>query len=259
VILDASEFRDFAHKSRLDALDPRCRVICAFSCALVIASLRDAAALAAASILPLILLFFDGKLGLSCLAGRLLSANKISILVILFLPVAYPGERIFYLFSAKGLAAALLVIWKLNLISVVLLKMAASMGMTRISGAMEGLGVPLKLRVLLLLTMRYIFLLAERVATMGRAVDLRAGRGGNRGVSAYRAFAYMLGTTLIHSSDRAERAALAIGCRGGISGFSGLVGHRWTWRESSFCLIFLLYSALVIAISLSQTGTALPI
>jgi cobalt/nickel transport system permease protein len=250
---------DFVRASRLDALDPRCRMICAFSFALAAASLHDALALTAASVLPLLLLCLDGKRGLSYIAPRLLSVNKISILVILFLPVTYPGERIFYIFSAKGLETALFVIWKLNLISVVLLKMAVSMGITQMGGAMEGLCVPLKLRTLLLLTMRYIFLLSERVATMSRAVDLRMGEGGNRGISAYRAFAYMVGTTLIHSSDRAERAALAIGCRGGISGFSGLAKSRWTWRESSFCLIFLLYSALMIAVSLSQNAPLMTI
>jgi energy-coupling factor transporter transmembrane protein EcfT len=252
---------DFAHVSRLDALDPRCRAICAFICAIAIASLSDAAALLAASALPLLLLCVDGKRGLPFLAPRLREINKISVPVALFLALTYPGERFFYLFSAKGLVMALFVIWKLNLISVVLLRMAASMGITRINGAMEGLGFPLKLRALLLLTTRYIFLLADRVAAMSRAVSLRTGKdGGNRGVSGCRAYAYMIGTTLIHSSDRAERAALAIGCRGGMSGFSSAApASRWTWKESYACLLFFLYSALLIAISLSQSGTVMPV
>ena len=125
---------------------------------------------------------------------------------------------------------------------------------------MEGLGFPLKLRVLLLLTMRYVFLLALRVAAMSMAVNLRMGKGGgSRCVSGYRAYAYMIGTTLIHSSDRAERAALAIGCRGGMSGFASAAQSRWTWKESYACLLFFIYSALLIAISLSHAGAAMPL
>ncbi|MDR1514841.1 MAG: hypothetical protein LBS45_04035 [Synergistaceae bacterium] len=252
ILSDLHTCRDFENESRLDALDARCRVICAFAFAFLLASLRDIVSLSVGSVLPLLLLCVDGKRGFTLIARRLLSMNKISVLVVLFLPITYPGERVFYLFSEKGLFISFLIVWKLNVISVVLLKMVTSMGIARINGALEGLGFPLKLRTLLLLTARCIFLLSERFGTMCRAVDLRMGNSG--GISGCRAFAYMVGTTLIHSSDRAERTVLAIGCRGGISGFSGLAESRWTWRESSFCLLFLINSALLILVSHSQTG-----
>jgi hypothetical protein len=235
-------------ESRLDILDARCRVLCAFFLAFFLASLRDTASLLAGSALPLILLCIDGKRGLERVAVRLLYLNRVSVFVILFLPLTYPGERIFYLFSEKGLFMSFIIIWKLNLISSVLLKLVASMGMTRVSSALEGLGMPLKLRSLLLLTTRCVFLRSERFSTMCRAVDLRTRDASCLFVC--RAFACMVGTTLIHSSDRAERAVLAIGCRGGISGFSGLAAHRWTWMESSFCLLFIINAAFILMASL---------
>jgi energy-coupling factor transporter transmembrane protein EcfT len=239
---------DFEHESRLDILDSRCRVLCAFVSAFLLASLRDTASLLAGSIMPLLLLCLDGKQRLGYIAKRLLRVNMASVLVVLSLPITYPGERVFYLFSGEGLFISLIIIWKLNAISIVLFKMVAAMGMARVGGAMEGLGFPLKLRSLLLLTMRCVFLLAERFSAMCRAVGLRAGEAS--GLSAYRAFAYMVGTTLIHSSDRAERAVMAVGLRGGISGFAGLAEPRWTWRESTACILFLINSALVLAVSL---------
>ncbi|MDR0647742.1 MAG: energy-coupling factor transporter transmembrane protein EcfT [Synergistaceae bacterium] len=239
---------DAGSESRLDALDARCRVVCAFFTAFLLASLRDTASLLAASLLPAMLLCVDGLRGAEDLARRLLPLNGVSVLVVLFLPLTYPGERVFYLFSERGLFMSFIIIWKLNLISAVLLKLVASMGMTRLSGALEGLGVPLKLRSLLLLTTRCVFLLGERFSTICRALDLRAGDAS--GFPVCRAFAYMVGTTLIHSSDRAERSVLAIGCRGGLSGFAGLASSRWTWREPAFCLLFVINSAFILMASL---------
>jgi energy-coupling factor transporter transmembrane protein EcfT len=246
----AGIFEECVSKSRFDAFDPRCRVICAFCAALSIAALSGVHALAAGSVLPFFLLCIDGRSGFSRLAHMLSRVNKVSVFILIFLPLTYPGDRVLVFFSADGARAALIIIWKLNILSTVLLKMAASMGMTRINGALEALRFPLKLRILLLLTMRYIFLLADRMAAMGRAICLRSPE--MKSVQAYKAFACMVGTTLVHSADRAERAALAMGCRGGLAGFSQSSGHRWTWKESMLCVVFFLNSACLAVISSAQ-------
>jgi cobalt/nickel transport system permease protein len=180
----------------------------------------------------------------------LAGVNKVSVLVLFFLPLTYPGDRVLVFFSADGMKMAILIIWKLNIISIPLLKMAASMGITGINDALAALHFPVKLRMLLLLTMRYVFLLADRMATMGRALCLRSPR--MKGMQTYKAYACMVGTTLVHSSDRAERAALAIGCRGGMSGFSRPDRQVWTWREWALCAIFFLNSACLAAISITR-------
>jgi cobalt/nickel transport system permease protein len=131
----------------------------------------------------------------------------------------------------------------MNLISVVLLRMTVSMGMPAITDALGRLGLPEKLRMLLLLTMRYVFLLADSVRTMSMAVNLRA--PDIRGPESYRAFAFMVGTTLVHSVDRSERCSLAIDCRGGISGFSQLSDNRWRLCDTAVCFAFLINSTCV--------------
>jgi hypothetical protein len=54
-----------------------------------------------------------------------------------------------------------------------------------------------------------------------------------------RSLAYMVGTTLIHCSDRAERAATAFSLRGGLNGFSpspdGSDAVGWKISDTFFC------------------------
>jgi energy-coupling factor transporter transmembrane protein EcfT len=208
--------------------------------AFTIAAVGGVPALAAGSVLPLCLLFMDGRSGLSALIRMLSGVNKVSVLAIIFLPLTYPGSRVLMFFSAEGARAALLITWKLNIISVVLLKMVTSMGMPGVNDALAALRFPLKLRMLLILTMRYIILLADRMSAMTRAVDLRA--PDLKGGGVFRAYACMLGTTLVHSADRAERASLAMECRGGMNGFSGIAARGWTRRDLALCALFALNS-----------------
>ncbi|GHV54875.1 hypothetical protein FACS1894216_15790 [Synergistales bacterium] len=232
--------------SRLDALDPRCRLLCALSAALVISSLQEIPALAAAGVLPVLLLFADGRDGFFRTGRTLLGINGVSILVCLFLPLTYPGTRVFGVFSIEGARMAMLVTWKLNLISICMTRLAVSMGMPGIDGALTALRVPLKMRMLILLTTRYVFLLSERVLTMTRAVRLRAPKCAL--TASYRAMGCMIGTTLIHCSDRAERACLALRLRGGVNGFSGHAQSRWAARDSLMCLCLFIYFAFVLVI-----------
>jgi energy-coupling factor transporter transmembrane protein EcfT len=242
MILDcASAFRERPAASKLDSIDPRCRVICAFCFAVAIAAVSDVKALALGSALPVFLLCVDGRGGLPRIARALVGVNKVSVLALIFLPLTYPGERMLVFFSADGAKMALIIIWRLNIISAVLIKMVASMGIGGVNGALTGLRVPLKLRTLLLLTARYAFLLADRMLAMTRAVGLRA--PDIRGIPACGAYAGVVGATLVHSADRAERSALAIECRGGMSGFSQSRARAWTRRESALCAALLLYLA----------------
>ena len=250
MILDSVRtFSGRGSASRLDAIDPRCRVICALYLTLTVAAIGDALALAAGSILPLCLLCMDGRSGLRGMVRMLSGMNKVSMLALVFLPLTYPGNRVFMFFSVEGAYAALLIIWKLNIISVVILKMIASMGIAGVHDALAALRFPVKLRMLLLLTMRYVFLLADRMSSMVKAIDLRA--PDMRGGKMYRAYACMVGTTLVHSADRAELASLAIGCRGGMNGFSQLVTRKWTRRDWVLCAIFALNSICLAVIALA--------
>jgi energy-coupling factor transporter transmembrane protein EcfT len=214
-------------------------VFCALALSAALASARSLPGLLAGGAVPFLLLFAGNP---ADLGKALAHVNAVTVFIWLLLPLTVPGvsgERVAGVFSIEGLRLALLATCKLNLISVVLIRMVAALGMGRIDNVLGDFHLPEKMRVLLLLTMRYVFLLTERVAAMTRAVRLRAPdlRGGRMCA----AFACMLGTTLIHSSDRAERSMLAMRCRAGsgtLRGFSQCCPLRWRARDTALCLFF---------------------
>ena len=95
---------------------------------------------------------------------------------------------------------------------------------------------------------RCIFILAERAGTMVRAVQLRG--PDLKGIPMCRTFACMLGTTLVHGSERSERMMLAIRCRGGMAGFCQGRPLCWQGRDVLFCLLFALNVAVILSFSL---------
>jgi energy-coupling factor transporter transmembrane protein EcfT len=185
------------------------------------------------------------------LARALAHVNAVTVFVWILLPLTVPGPRAADIFSVEGLRLALLTTCKLNLISVTLIRMVAALGMGRIDNVLGDFRLPEKMRVLLLLTMRYVLSLTERVSTMTRALRLRA--PGLKGRRMCAAFACMLGTTLIHSSDRAERSLLAMRCRAGsdisyLSGFSQCRPLRWRACDTALCFFFAANAAVVAAV-----------
>jgi cobalt/nickel transport system permease protein len=208
-------------------------MLCAMLLSFVLASLQSLPSLLAGSVIP-ILLFLSGDF--RGLLKALLHVNAVTVFTWLLLPLTTPGPRVGGVFSVSGFYLALLITCKLNLISVTLIRMVVDLGMGRIDNVLGDLRIPEKMRVLLLLTMRYTLLLMERVSTMTRAMRLRAPM--LKGKRMYSAFACMLGTTLIHSSDRAERSMQAMRCRGGLGGFSQCCPFLWRLRDTLLCVFF---------------------
>lgn len=239
--LETVGLRAEAAPTRLDVFDPRGRVLCALALACVLASVRSFSALLCGLPIPLILLLLDrdGTPG-----RELLHLNAVGLFIALLLMLTYPGERFWGVFSVEGLKLSGLILMKLNLISVLLSRMILSLGVERVDHVLTRLGVSEKLRVLLLLSTRCIFILAERVGTMVRAVRLRA--PDLRGLLMCRTFACMLGTTLLLGSDRADRMMLAIRCRGGMAGFSQCRPLRWRGIDTALCLAFALNIAVIL-------------
>jgi cobalt/nickel transport system permease protein len=219
--------------SRLDAFDGRGRVLCALASAFTVSYLNSVPSLAAASVAALALLLLDGGRAGASAAPFLIRMNKMAALAWCLFPVAYPGPRMWGLFSVNGVRAAFFITWKLNIISVTVFRLAASMGAVKINDALAGLRMPPKLRSILILSLRYIFLLSGTMSAMTRAIRLRAPRQG--AVASMRAAAYMVGTTLIHCSDRAERVSMAFSLRGGLDGFSSSPAGRWKISDTVFC------------------------
>ncbi|MDR1873444.1 MAG: energy-coupling factor transporter transmembrane protein EcfT [Synergistaceae bacterium] len=237
--IDAAHIRDSERPSRLDVFDPRCRVLCAVLLAVVLASVRFLPGLLPGSLVPFLLLFAGEP---KALAKMLVHVNAVTVFVWILLPITTPGPW------GEGLRLALLVTCKLNLISVVLIRMIAELGMGRIDNVLSSFHFSEKMRVLLLLTMRYVFLLMDCAVTMTRAICLRA--PALRGTRLYSAFACMLGTTLIHSAARAERSMLAMRCRGGMTGFARPCLLHWRPRDTLLCAFFAVNAAAVVVVCL---------
>jgi cobalt/nickel transport system permease protein len=242
---------DGEHPSRLDIFDPRCRVLCAVLLTVLLASARSLPELLIGSVIPLLLVFASDFAGLR---RSLAHINVVMFFAWILLPLTTPGPRIggvlplFSDLSEPGIRLALLLTCKLNLISVTLIRMVAELGMERVDGVLSEFRLPEKMRALLLLTLRYSLLMMDRVATMTRAIHLRA--PALSGKRLWHAFACMLGTTLIHSSDRAERSMLAMRCRGGMTGLSQYHPESWRLRDTLLCAFFAANTVLFVTVGL---------
>ena len=219
--------------SPLDVFDPRARLLCALALSAALSAVGDPDLLLCAAIIPLALIPC-GPVGL--LLRVLLHLNAAGFVMALFLALTYPGAALWGPFSREGVRMGLTILLRLNLIMIVLLRLAAAMGPERVDAALFRLGLPEKLRVLLLLTLRGIFLLAERFASALRAVRLRAPC--LRGTLKLKAFACVAASALLQASDRSEHMTAALRCRGGLAGFHQAPPLSWRWRDTALCFLF---------------------
>ncbi|MCR4818925.1 MAG: energy-coupling factor transporter transmembrane protein EcfT [Fretibacterium sp.] len=220
--------------SPLDIFDPRARLLCALALSFALSALGTPALLLYAALIPLALIPCGA---VQPLLLTLLRLNAAGLIMALFLALTYPGAALWGPFSREGVRMGLTVLLRLNLIMIVLLRLAAAMGPERTDAALTRLGLPEKLRVLLLLTLRGIFLLSERFASALRAVRLRAPH--LQGTLKLKAFACVAASALLQASDRSERMAAALRCRGGLSGFHQTPHLVWRRRDTVLCLFFM--------------------
>ena len=157
--------------------------------------------LLAASVVPLILLCVK-KISLN----YLLKLNVINVIVIITLALTWPSMR-------EGFSAGILIAVRVNMIYIVF----AALVFPRGAGVLYSLPLPEKLRVLLILTVRGIFIMRESLDSALLSAKLRAPNAGL--MVRLKIFAYVSGSVLIRSSVRSERMLLAIQSRGGFKGF----------------------------------------
>jgi len=82
------------------------------------------------------------------------------------------------------------------------------------------LHVPEKLRILILLTLRGIFILKERFESALISLKLRA--PGQKNFAKLKSFTHVTGSVLLQAAERSERMERAIKCRGGFKGFNSI-------------------------------------
>jgi len=207
----------FVHgDSPIHRLDPRPRFVAALLLTLLIAmSTRPAVALAGLAVGAAFVAL--ARLRPLDLLKRLLEVNVFIVVLWLFLPFTHPGEPIWHLgpltATREGVRFALLITLKCNAIILTLTALVATVDVVRLGHALYHLRVPAKLIHLLLFTIRYFDVLHREYHRLSAALKVRCFRPRtNR--HTYRTYAYLIGTLLVRSLDRAQRVMAAMKCRG---------------------------------------------
>ena len=202
-------------------------IYCAIIYAFAVSVSRNVNALLIALILPVILLCAR-KISLY----PLLKINAVNVVMLLTLGLTWPV-------MSEGLIMGLLIAWRVNMIYTVFAALVFPMGMS----AVYGLPLPEKMRVLLILTLRGIHILHDSIDRAFLSVSLRAPNAGF--MMRLKIFAYVLGASLLRSSDRSERMMLAVEIRGGFGGFMQSGRTRLGVRECAALVMCVSYSAMI--------------
>ena len=210
-------------------LSPAVILISSIIYAISVTSSSNIYSLLTASILPAI---FIKRITPSALA----KINIINAVMLLTLAVTWPD---FYAGLIKGVIIAL----RVNMIYVIFSAMVYPLGVTGMYEALSGLGVPEKLRVMILLTLRGINILRERYETSIISVKLRAPE--INGLMRLKIFAYMAGNIILQSSLRSENMMKAVKCRGGFGGFIQTESRGFNVRDMMCIAGFCAYGIII--------------
>ncbi|MBR0256858.1 MAG: hypothetical protein IJQ58_03900 [Synergistaceae bacterium] len=210
--------------------NPATTLICAVSYALAVSVSDSWPALLLASILPAVIL--AKRFPLHALA----KLNLLNAVMILTLALTWPE------FSG-GLVMGTVIALRVNMICVVFMSMVYPLGTGGIYEALCVLGMPEKMRVLIILTLRGIYTMHERFETALISVRLRAPN--LKGMMKLRVFASVTASVLVQSALRSENVMRAVKCRGGFGGFSQYRHEGFNSRDVLFMAGFMVYASCV--------------
>ncbi len=182
--------------------------------------------------IPFLFLFYSlvflflGKIPFKPLLKRLFAANFFIFFLWLFIPFSYPGHYIhigFLKISKEGILYVLSITLKCNAIIIATISLISTSSIFSLAHALLHFRVPQKLIIVFFLFYRYISVMHEEYDKLKRAV---LGRGFVPGTNlhTYRTYAYLIGSLLLKSFERAEEVYKAMLCRG-FSGFFPLLEH----------------------------------
>lgn len=197
-------------------LDPRLKIIVATIYAFIVASAVQFNTLAAALLISTILLTL-ARLPFTSVAKRVLLVNGFVGFFWLILPWSMDGEPLAHVgsltLSLEGILLAARLTLKSNAILLAFIALVTTSSVASIGQAMNRLGLPDKLVLLLLLTYRYVFVLEREYERLRRAVLVRSFAPGTN-IHTYRTFAYLAGMLFVRAAARADRVNQAMRCRG---------------------------------------------
>ena len=231
----------FAHgKSIFHMMDPRVKIPIALGFSVVLAVANKPHVLILGSVFA-ILLILIARLNLRQVLTRLLIVNTFVAFLWILLPFSFPGTPLFTFWglqiSRQGIAACVDITIKSNAIvlaSMVLLSTSTVFGLVH---GLHHLRVPNKLVHLFFFSFRYIHVIHMEYHKIINAMKARGFEPGT-GLRTYKAYAYLIGTLFLKSSERSKRIYQAMICRG-FDGTFWVFQHFSFRKQDLFALIFM--------------------
>jgi cobalt/nickel transport system permease protein len=220
--------------SFIHSLDPRAKIVAAFSFSLVVALTHSIPA-SVLGIIFSIVLVMAARLSLRRVLARLAVVNGFILFLWFFLPFTYPGEVMLtagpLAIHREGVLYALLITFKSNAIILAVMALLGTSPIFTLVHALSHMGVPDKLVHLFFFSFRYLHLIHDEYHRLVRAMKIRGFRPGTN-VHTYRSYAYLVGMLLVRSFDRARRILAAMKCRGFKKKFYIL--HHYEMKKSDY-------------------------
>uniref|UniRef100_A0A7V1EHF3 Cobalt ECF transporter T component CbiQ n=1 Tax=candidate division WOR-3 bacterium TaxID=2052148 RepID=A0A7V1EHF3_UNCW3 len=211
----------FIHK-----FDPRIKVLYALLFSIVIA-LQNELAPSLIGLLIGIVLVIIAQIKFREIINRLLIVDEFILLLWVVLPLTYPGEPLVKILGLKisqqGIQFTLLLTIKANGIMLILINLIATSSIFDIVHSLLHLKIPEKLVFLFFLVYRYTLVLNDEYEKIMRATKARGFKLRNA-IHTYRTIAYIVGSLLVKSYNRAENLYRAMVCRG-FAGKFWLIDH----------------------------------
>lgn len=223
----------FAHgDSPLHRLDPRGKLGVALGFALVV-GLSQARGPAWAGLGLGALAVVVARLPLKELAKRLLVVN--TFVALLWAMAPWRWEAGAPAWDPAGLELTIMITLKTNAVVLVLLGLVSTSPVTHLFHALAHWKAPDKLVHLFLFFYRYLHVLHQEYHRLVWALKVR-GFKPRTDLHTWRAYAWLVGTLLVRSFDRAQRVYQAMLCRG-FTGTLWLLDHfEWRGHDRNFVL-----------------------
>lgn len=196
--------------------------------------------LASAGGVLLLLLLWCG-ISIRLIVGRMLLLLPFGAGAALFIPFHTEGTAVWtglgFVATEEGVLKAAVILLKLAVANLLLTYLLAVTPLFTLLRSLRSVGVPAVLLELILLMVRYFFLLKEEAASMLKAQRARgmSFRGWRWGPRTYRRFGELAGVLFLRAYERSKRIYIAMSARGGLEGEKttnkGRSGKR-TGRES---------------------------
>jgi cobalt/nickel transport system permease protein len=248
-------------ESALARMDPRWKLAALAPAALLMALVHTVLAAALALVFMLGLAQW-GRLPGSWLARRLGWMALLLLLFVIWLPllpdpesktILVAGLRI----SLHGLDRVGVVLLKTLAVVTAMLIVLATAPLYDTLKAAQALHVPGLLVHILLLTMRYVFLLAEEFTRLRTALRVR-GYKSRADLHSWRTVGHVAGTLLVRGSERAERVSQAMRCRGFDGTFRNLHRFQTRWQDVVGWMFIVLAAGAILAWDFWQRSSGTP-